>query len=325
VIAAFASALLSCCMCRPADKSLADWLMDASASKHYAADLQAGHRHLTQRLTQLVVKAPSGGSGLAAAYAQQYLAQHAAACGDMPALEQLVTAFGFLADVFRAGHGSKLVSDVAGLGLEGVPELVRDAQRWLLAEQAELSSRAGNDGAAKAFAWTVVQTSPQGSPLLLAARQEVYVKAAIAAGQEPWDCTRVLGGKEEWGALWTVLKVGGMCRASARAQIPGCVLCCLLCCCVCPSQCAHVSSCAACAASLTFRGTQGNVPLLRGALTAGSWSVRAVMAPFACGTRPVARAWRRWRWEEGPLGAACRAMHSAFVRNVSCYCRTDTV
>ncbi len=206
--AVFATAVLVPCRCCPADKSLADWLMDARLSQRYAADLQAGHRHLTQHLVRLVLKAPRSGSGLAAAYAQQYLAQHAAACRDVRALEQMATAFGFLADVVKAGHLSKLVADVAGVGQEGVSELVRDAQRWLLAEQAVLGSLTGMDATAKAVAWNAVQACPQDSPVQLAARQEVYVKAAAAAGLQPWDCTRVLPVKKDWGALWSVLKVG---------------------------------------------------------------------------------------------------------------------
>jgi hypothetical protein len=193
---------------RPADKSLADWLMDARASKHHAADLQAGHRLLTQRLLQLVVRAGGGGNGLAASYAQQYLAGHAAACRDMQALEQLVCSCGFLADVFRAGHGSKLVGDLAGLGHEGMPQAVTDGQRWLLAEQAALNGLQG-EVTAKAVAWNAVRACPQGSPVLLAARQEFCVRAATAAGQQPWDCRQVLGGHKSWGALRSALAVGG--------------------------------------------------------------------------------------------------------------------
>jgi hypothetical protein len=80
-----------------------------------------------------------------------------------------------------------------------------------------------------------------------------------------------------------------------------------------------------CMCFLAVRGIQTGSPPSRGALMAGSWPAGVTITPFACGMWPVARAWRRWRWVGGPLGAACRAMHSAFVRNVSCYCRTNTV
>jgi hypothetical protein len=197
----------------PADKSLADWLMDSGASQRHAADLQAGHRFLTQQLLQLVVRAQGGsGNGLAAAYVQQYLAQHAVACGDVPALEELVTSFGFLADVFRVGHGSKLVGDLASAALDGASftssELLRDAQRWLLAEQAALTGL-GPKATSKAVVQSALKACPQGGPLQAAARREIYVRAALAAGQQPWDCRLVLGRvARAWGQLVSTLKVG---------------------------------------------------------------------------------------------------------------------
>ena len=154
----------------------------------------------------MVIRAEGGGNGLAASYAYQYLAGHAAACEDVQALEQLVVGFGFLANVFKAGHGSALVRDVASMGVKGASALVKDAQRWLLAQQAALNGL-GAGASAKAVAWTVVQSCPQGSPVLSAARQEFYVRSALASGQQPWDCRLVLGGKQRWGAIWSVLQV----------------------------------------------------------------------------------------------------------------------
>ncbi|KAG2422132.1 hypothetical protein HXX76_016255, partial [Chlamydomonas incerta] len=213
-------------------KSLGDWLLDASKSGPFAADVRRGHELIGLQLAKgwgVTTGGPGGGDGVGGAagsaykspYALRYTVTHlAAAAGGAAgaaagpaaaALDALLGSFAFLRDVVVSGAGPAAIGALGGMRRPTTRS--RDVLRFLRAElyallRAAADVEEGSSGAAAgAEAQRQAQATAFARAALYAAGHSTVCAAAVAHLGLAWATSRVLPrAAGEWSARLAVLQ-----------------------------------------------------------------------------------------------------------------------
>ncbi|PNH07129.1 Vegetative incompatibility protein HET-E-1 [Tetrabaena socialis] len=172
----------------PLHKSLSDYLTDARSSGPHAVDVAAGHALLA---AQLLSSVGGGGGGPPSTYTLKYLVRHLVAAHDMPALEELLSRnHEFLAAVFAHGHGHTLIRDA--LHAQQPSPLLRDCQRWLLAQQHELANATTVASVRASMLRCPIDT------LIFQTTEQQRLVELTEAGKPAWRLSKAIGKSPTW-------------------------------------------------------------------------------------------------------------------------------